>query len=264
MISLDWHNFFFLTQGIIMHRFWENTILPSLDKLKPKHIIEIGSFNGDNTVKTLNYCLANDCRFTAIDPVPQFDYQTLEQQSNGKFKMITDLSLNAISQLDAFDVALIDGDHNWYTVYHELQKISEKLAKTQAFPVCFFHDTGWPYGRRDMYYDPSNIPTKYQQPMAKGGMFINSPELYKDIGCNPTLFNALREGGERNGVLTGIEDFVKDSKRNLTLYSFEGFNGFSILFENNKRNHKIFSPFEIQRNITKSLEQYVLRDFILA
>lgn len=245
-----------------MHRFWENTILPSLHKLEPKHIVEIGSFQGGNTVKILNYCLENDCRVTAIDPVPQFDYQALEQQSNDKFKMITELSLNAISQLENVDVALIDGDHNWYTVYHELLQLSEKTPENQPFPVCFFHDTGWPYGRRDMYYEPNNIPEEYRHPIAKGGMFLNSHELY-NVGFNTHLFNALHEGGEKNGVLTGIEDFVKKSERDLTLYSFEGFHGFSILFENTERNHEIFSPFEIQRNIAKSLEWHLLRDYIL-
>ncbi|MEZ5167505.1 MAG: hypothetical protein R2695_13815 [Acidimicrobiales bacterium] len=35
------------------------------------------------------------------------------------------LSLDALRHTPAFDVALIDGDHNWYTVYHECRLLAE-------------------------------------------------------------------------------------------------------------------------------------------
>lgn len=248
-----------------MQRFWEIAIRPSLEQLQPKHIIEIGSDKGGNTAKVLDYCIKNNCRFTAIDPFPQFDYQALEKQSNGLFKMETDLSLNVLPLIDGCDVALIDGDHNWYTVYHELNQIYLKnKEKKKSFPVCFFHDTGWPYGRRDMYYNPSNIPEEYQQPMAQGGMFVNSPELYHQVGLNTHLFNALTEGGAKNGVLTAIEDFQQESNLDLILYSFEGFHGFSILFEKTDLNCQIFEPFDIQKKIASIVEHNRLASFILS
>lgn len=247
-----------------MQRFWEIVIYPSLQHLKPKHIIEIGSDKGGNTIKILNYCIENNCHFSSIDPFPQFDYQALEKQGNGLFSMVQDLSLQAISKIDSCDVALIDGDHNWYTVYNELQQIYLKnKQEKRKFPVVFFHDTGWPYGRRDMYYNPSNIPAEFIRPNALGGMFLNSPYLYRDTGMNVMLHNALEEGGEKNGVLTAIEDFVKDCELDLVLYSFEGLHGFSVLFENTKENHQIFSPFEIQKRISALVEQARLSSYFL-
>ena len=37
-------------------------------------------------------------------------------------------------------------------------------------PVCFLHDVGWPYGRRDLYYAPERIPEEFRQPWAQKGL----------------------------------------------------------------------------------------------
>ena len=50
-----------------------------------------------------------------------------------------------------FDCIIIDGDHNWYTVFNELT-IIEKRNLLKEGGTIFFHDIAWPYGRRDMYY----------------------------------------------------------------------------------------------------------------
>ena len=69
------------------------------------------------------------------------------------------------------DAALIDGDHNWYTVYNELQLLAEVAREAGApLPVLIMHDVGWPYGRRDLYYAPEQIPEEFRQPYAQRGM----------------------------------------------------------------------------------------------
>jgi hypothetical protein len=46
------------------------------------------------------------------------------------------------------DAALIDGDHNWYTVYNELRLLAEGARRHGTdLPVLTLHDVGWPYGR---------------------------------------------------------------------------------------------------------------------
>lgn len=238
-----------------MQNFWEIVIEPALAKIKPQHIIEIGADKGGNTVKALSFGLQHNCAVTSIDPFPQFDYLALEQFAQGQFNMVTDLSLKALPHLGGCDVALIDGDHNWYTVYHELQAIYQNNKReNRRFPVIFFHDIGWPYGRRDMYYDPSNIPQEYVLPYRKAGIVLGVSELQDDRGINANLANAEYEGGECNGVLTAVEDFVKDCELDLTLYTFYGLHGLGILFENTAENHQIFSPLEIQQNIADLLE----------
>ena len=39
-----------------MYRHWEETILPIIIKIKPKHIVEVGSDTGINTKNILEYC----------------------------------------------------------------------------------------------------------------------------------------------------------------------------------------------------------------
>ena len=74
--------------------------------------------------------------------------------------------------------ALIDGDHNWYTVVNELRMLRDNArAGREPLPVLILHDVGWPYGRRDLYYDPSTIPEEHRQPHRKAGMRLGRAEL---------------------------------------------------------------------------------------
>ena len=67
-------------------------------------------------------------------------------------------------------MALVDGDHNWYTVVNELRLIAATSAGAgEPLPVLICHDVGWPYGRRDLYYAPEQIPEEYRQPWAQQG-----------------------------------------------------------------------------------------------
>ncbi len=122
--------------------------------------------------------------------------------------MIKDLSLNVIKDIKDADCFLIDGDHNWYTVYNELKAIYETYGE-ERFPLVFFHDILWPYDRRDLYYCPDNIPGIYRHEYDKKAMRPDSKALCND-GINENLCNAKVYGGEKNGVLTAIEDFVRD------------------------------------------------------
>jgi cephalosporin hydroxylase len=69
------------------------------------------------------------------------------------------------------------------------------------------HDSGWPYGRRDLYYDPASVPEAYRQPWQRGPLLPHEPGI-ADYGLNAHLRHSLREGGPRNGVRTAIDDFL--------------------------------------------------------
>lgn len=240
-----------------MQHFYEFAIQPYLEKISPKHIIEIGAERGLNTTKILTYCENHDCRLTSIDPFPLFDFNSLKEKYGNKFNMVSDLSLNALPQIDPCDIAMIDGDHNWYTVFNELKTIEKiNLLNNHPFPIIFFHDIGWPYARRDMYYNPENIPLEFQQPHKKQGIIPNQNELSNDsqLGLNHDVANAIHEGGEKNGVLTAVEDFIKKSELNLTLYLIHGQHGFGILFEKNEFNNSLFDLLDIQSNAAKLAE----------
>src|SRR5664279_1515283 len=109
------------------------------------------------------------------------------------------------------DAALIDGDHNWYTVYNEMRLLAEGARRGGApLPVMIMHDVLWPYGRRDLYYSPDQIPEEFRQPYAQKGMRPGGRKLLERGGLNPTMHNALEEGGPRNGVMTAVDDFVAE------------------------------------------------------
>ena len=78
--------------------------------------------------------------------------------------------------------------------------------------TIFLHDVCWPYARRDMYYDLETVPADYRQPVAKRGVLRGASALSDDPtrGKNPDMWNATHEGGPRNGVLTAVEDFLRD------------------------------------------------------
>ena len=134
--------------------------------------------------------------------------------------------------LGAVDVAFVDGDHNWYTVYNECRLLAEaSRAAGEPLPVMVFHDVGWPYGRRDLYYDPSTIPEEHRQPYERLGMRPGRAKLVRRGGLNPTLHNAVVEGGPRNGVMTAIEDFVAECAESVRLLVLPVYWGLAVLVD---------------------------------
>ncbi|RAP45075.1 MAG: hypothetical protein BZ136_08460 [Methanosphaera sp. rholeuAM74] len=242
-----------------MNRFWDITILPLLTKIKAKHIVEIGSDKGRNTRDILKFCKKNNAKLTSIDPKPNFDVNKLKKQYGDSFEFYEDLSLNVLPLVDTADVILIDGDHNWYTVFNELKAIEKNYEKTNKYPLVLFHDVCWPYGRRDLYYNPETIPKEYLLPYEEKGIIPNQSELSPDKGINSTgLKNAVYEGGEHNGVLTAIEDYIKESKLDLMFYSIPAYYGLGILFLKNKKLKKIIRSVIDYRSIMEKLEKYYL------
>lgn len=123
----------------------------------------------------------------------------------------------------------IDGDHNWYTVFHELRLLEESARRAgMLFPLVLLHDVEWPYARRDMYYEPSRIPDAFRHPFASSGMRPGQSPLTPD-GFLPHRFNATEEGTARNGVLTAVEDFVAQSDVRLHFQIVPWLHGLGIL-----------------------------------
>ncbi|MBD1378986.1 class I SAM-dependent methyltransferase [Metabacillus arenae] len=218
-----------------MKNFWEDVISHILKEANAKKIVEIGSATGANTLKLLEYCNNNDGQLVSIDPAPAFDYVSLEKQ-NKVFKLMKDISLKALPKIKEYDAVLIDGDHNWYTVYHELKLIEKHAEKNGKFPIVFLHDVEWPYARRDMYYSPETIPAEFKKPYAKRGILKGQSKLreVENIGFNYKLNNAIFEGGEKNGVLTAIEDFLKESAIICRFYKIKPHCGLGILINDKK------------------------------
>jgi len=221
-----------------MRLFWETVIEPIFEILQPGVIVEIGSSAGGNTSNILEYCQRSGATLHVIDPAPKYDIPTWQRRHGDNLVFHEDLSLNALPQIEGSDVVLIDGDHNWYTVYNELRVIEARCAElSRPFPLVMLHDVGWPYGRRDMYYNPETIPEEYRKPHAQKGMHPDSRELLEEGGSNSRLNNALLDNEPRSGVLTAVEDFMETTEQELELLKIPGINGLGILVPSKLKEH---------------------------
>jgi hypothetical protein len=191
-----------------MHQYVKTFVVPLLAGKRWRRVCEIGAFLGEGTDMLV---AVPGVRDTVIDPCLDCD---LPEKFAGNSRVVVrkGTSLEVLPKLgDPFDCILIDGDHNWYTVYEELKAISSrKLLRPGG--VIFFHDVEWPWGRRDMYYQPELIPPGHLHDWQQKGVVRGKSELTEEITPHDYLKKATHEGGARNGVLTAIEDFLNEHK----------------------------------------------------
>ena len=212
-----------------MHRFWPRFIAPLIEAVAPQRIIEIGAEFGWNTRALLELGRTHGFFVDVVDPAPHPVFHQELAKFDGGYAFHQAKSLDVLPVLPAADFVLLDGDHNWFTVYHELQAIFVRAhAASRPPPVIVMHDTAWPYARRDMYYDPVAIIEGDRHPYARRGFVPGQSEL-TDEGINGHFANALYEGGPRNGVLTGAEDFIAACGEDVEFHNLPFFNGLGIV-----------------------------------
>ena len=212
-----------------MFAFWESVVEPLLQAARARVVVEIGSETGSTTDRLLEYAEREGGALHVIEPVPQFDRSAYGRRYGDAFVLYEQTSLEALPRLPDFDAVLVDGDHNWYTVFNELKLLeAHPVTARRGFPLTFVHDVGWPYGRRDLYYDPSTVPAEWRHPIETGGMLPGRRELVKN-GVNPNESHAVLEGGPRNGVLTAVEDFLSGTSLDLRTVSVPGLYGLAVV-----------------------------------
>ncbi len=209
-----------------MLAFADTVIKPLLTRAKARTVVEIGAAGGENTDKLLHWAIEHRAVLHVVDPMPAFDVGARQRRYGRTLVMHRTLSLLALPEIHDPDVVLIDGDHNWYTVFQEL-RLLERYAR---WPITLLHDVDWPYGRRDMYYAPDTVPAQYRQPHTRSGIVRGEPALSPG-GMNADYENAVLEGGPRNGVLTAVEDFMDLSRHALELFVVPGPEGLAILID---------------------------------
>jgi hypothetical protein len=213
-----------------MNRFWHRYIRPLIEVVQPRRVLEIGADSGWNTRNILEYCQHHGAFADIVDPAPRPSlHDVLAQFAAQHYRYHPLKSVAVIPQLDTPDIALIDGDHNWATVYSELNLLHANAeAAGVAPPIVISHDVAWPYARRDMYYNPDDLEASQKHPYAYRGMLPGVNELVEQ-GMNGVLANALHEGGPRNGVLTAIEDYIASAGTEFHFRKLPFFNGLGIL-----------------------------------
>lgn len=202
-------------------------MLPCLDAARVKSIAEVGAYAGDLTRVLVAWAAGAGARVQAIDPAPKPGLEQLAE-AHPELELIRRTSLEALPEIPLPDAIVIDGDHNYHTVSEELRIIGER-ASEQSLPLLLIHDVRWPHGRRDDYFDPSQIPADARHPLADGeGLFPGDPGTRP--GGLPYPRSAAHEGGPRNGVLTAVEDFVS-SRSDVSLATVPAFFGFGVAWE---------------------------------
>jgi len=233
-------------------------------------IAEIGAEFGGMSAVLADFVAAEGGRLTSIDPCPKPEF--LEWAAGREhFRHVARPSLEAIGDQAGVDAWLIDGDHNWYTVYNELKQIEAVCRRDSKPLLVFLHDIAWPWARRDLYYAPDQIPAEFRQPYDyDGGVVLGCPELVPNRGFRGMgqFAAAIREGGPRNGVLTAVEDFIDEVRGgggSIAFAEIPAVFGLGVLFDTNAAWSEDLSghliPFHENR-LLRSLEENRLRNYL--
>jgi hypothetical protein len=258
--------------NLLIHSMSEfsDLIVEALGLAGAREIAEIGAEFGGMSAVLADYAVAEGGRLTSIDPAPKPEFvEWAAGQSH--FRHVAKASLHAIPELSGVDAWLIDGDHNWYTVYNELKNI-EAVTRRDGKPLLvFLHDIAWPWARRDLYYAPDQIPAIFRQPYDyDGGVLLGSVELVPNRGFRGMgqFAAAICEGGPRNGVLTAVEDFieeVRDVGGNVAFAEIPAVFGLGILFDTDAEWSQdmanLVIPFHENR-LLRTLEENRLRNYL--
>ena len=183
--------------NLLIHSMSEfsDIILQALAIADAREIVEIGAEYGGMSAMLADFAGERGGRLTSIDPAPKAEFlQWVE--GHDQVRHIAQPSLAAFDQLVGVDAWLIDGDHNWYTVYHELKNIRAACERDGKPLLAFLHDIAWPAARRDMYYAPDQIPAEFRHLHDyDGGAFLDHDLLIPHRG-----FRGIREPLHRAAV----------------------------------------------------------------
>jgi hypothetical protein len=205
---------------------WAPVYIPLLDAVRPQCIVEIGSEYGGNTGCLGRYCIDRGIRLHVVDTHPTID-PMFEQ--NHLICYHKARSVDFLKGFNGAEVYFIDGDHNYPTVSEELEQISNNHDGRRPL-LLLMHDTGWPLGIVDCFYDPSTIQGDLP-PLTSAGGPLPWRSAMDEHGFGKGSYSyPLRAGGEKNGVRAAIEEFVMKNKGWRTAY-FTPFYGLCFLWK---------------------------------
>lgn len=211
-------------------------ILGLLDLAGADTVVEIGAEFGGMTQPLADFCARRNGHLITIDPAPAPEFASWVQDQP-HVRHIAAPSLKVMGDLAGIDAWVIDGDHNYFTVYHELL-LADALTRRDGRPLLVvLHDVGWPWARRDLYYMPERIPAEFRQPCSyDAGVMLDVAEAQPHRGFRGLgqFACALQAGGPRNGVLTAVEDFCRQAEtgeRRLLYAHVPAVFGLGVLFD---------------------------------
>lgn len=172
-----------------------------------RSVVEIGSESGAFTRELVAFASNRGGGVTTVEPRPAPAILELAR-TEPTLRLVEGRSPEALARVTAADAWIVDGDHNFWTVVHELDAALDLGEAAERPPLLVLHDVAWPCGRRDFYYDPEGLPSDavHAHTFAQG-VVPGEPGVVATGGIRGEgrFAVALREGGEQNGVLTAIE-----------------------------------------------------------
>jgi predicted O-methyltransferase YrrM len=257
---------------LLIHSMTEfaDIILGVLEAAGARDLVEIGAEFGGVSALLADYAGKQGGSLVSVDPAPKDAFLAWAQE-HAEVRHMPFTSLEAIAHLQQVDAWLIDGDHNWYTVYHELQGV-DALCRRDGKPLlAMLHDVSWPAARRDMYYAPDRIPAAFRHAYSyDAGTTLDEAQLTPHRGFRGMgqFAMALHEGGPRNGVLTAVEDFMAEQLargRELGFAHVPAVFGLGILFDLDAdwsaTVAELVVPYH-ENKLIRSLEENRLRNYL--
>ena len=188
---------------------YEALLMRAFETVGARTFVEIGSETGAFTQRLLAYVAERDGTVTTVEPYPATEIAALAGEHEA-FTLVEGLSPGALERVGAADAWIIDGDHNYWTVARELDAALDRAEQAGRPSLLVLHDVGWPCARRDFYYAPDALPAEAVHPYTYTHGLVPDDEGVVDSGLRGEGVFAVaeREGGERNGVLTAVEDVM--------------------------------------------------------
>jgi predicted O-methyltransferase YrrM len=196
------------TNKLLIHSLSEarELIFDLIERLEIKTVCEIGSEGGFMSagLHTL-YKSGILTGLTVVDPYPT---AVVSAYADGLgCSVVAKTSAEALKTLNPHDLYIVDGDHNYHTVYEELKSV----LTTNPQALVIMHDVCWPWAYRDLYYDVTTLPTEAVLPLGKGGLHPKSEGMvrYGFDGLGQYEVASV-EGGQRNGVFNAVETIAEE------------------------------------------------------
>lgn len=161
-----------------------------------------------------------------LDPHPDVEVRGRFAATDG-LHLVEKSSPEALPDLPIADLYVVDGDHNYSVVHREFSWILSHAPDA----VVVAHDVMWPSARRDQYYEPSPLASDDRHDPTTDGPTVwhdgTTPAGFVGLGA----FTAAQEaGGERNGVLTAIEDALSSADDGWEFEIIPAVFGLGVLF----------------------------------
>lgn len=219
--------------SLLIHSISElrSIVFPLLEIAECKRIVEIGGEHGGMTTELAERAKRTRGFLVTIDPAPQPELTEFADRTP-EMELIQQASLKALFLIELSDAYLIDGDHNYFTVIHELAAIWTRHQDAGKLPLILLHDVGWPWAYRDLYYTPEAIPADWRHPHSwdMGVTLDNEGLVDGGFRGEGNWAAACHEGGPRNGVRKAIEDFLTICEPAARFHFIPAVFGLGVLF----------------------------------